>query len=357
MTQVNSFIHLDSAADGRCSDATISALTEHLHLEARVGGYVAEERAAPRIDVLRKRLGELVGCPGPDQIAFTESATTALRVLLRAWPLPGGATVAVAQGEWGPNLEDFEEAGLRTVDLPTHPDGVIDLEALERLLADDPPDVVHVVQASAHRGLIQPGVEVAAIGRAAGVPVWVDAAQAVGHVPCVVGASAVYGTSRKWLRGPRGAGFVIVDEVANQSLRRPIRSYDSKEAAIASRVGLAQAMDELWERGVDETHAELAAVGRRTRDAFANLPGWKVDLRPEEHPSAGAITALVPQEGQDVTEVRSRLIEEQGVLTTASLPWRAPLEPAVSALRLSPHRGVTDEELRGVARVLAGYRS
>lgn len=353
MSDSSPVVHLDSAADGRCSEATIAAVTEHLHLEARIGGYVAEQRATPRIDVLRERLAELVGAPDgvADNVAFTESATTALQVLLRAWSFPQGATVAVAAGEWGPNLEDFAAAGLRAVDLPTHPDGLIDLEGVERLLRDGPPDLIHVVQSAAHRGLIQPGAEVAALGRAAGVPVWVDAAQAVGHVPSAVGATAVYGTSRKWLRGPRGVGFVVVDP-ATPSLRQPLRTYESREGAIAARVGLAQAVDDLWEFGVDATHDELAEVGRRTRAALADVPGWVVDRRPEAHPTAGAITTLLPGAGQDVTEVRERLIAAHGVLVTASLPWRAPLEPPVHALRVSPHIEVTDEDLRGFIRGL-----
>ena len=354
MSESSPVVHLDSAADGRCSAATIAAVSEHLHLEARLGGYVAEQRAAPRIDVLRERLAQLVGASGADNVAFTESATTALQVLLRAWSFPQGATVAVAAGEWGPNLEDFAAAGLRAVDLPTHSDGLIDLEGVERLLAEDPPGLVHVVQAAAHRGLIQPGAEVAAMGRAAGVPVWVDAAQAVGHVPTAIGATAVYGTSRKWLRGPRGVGFVVVDPTA-ASLRQPVRAYESREAAVAARVGLAQAVDELWEFGVDATHDGLAEVGRRTRAALAVVPGWSLGRSPEAHPTAGAITTLVPESGQDVNEVRERLIDDRGVLVTASLPWRAPLEPPVNALRVSPHLEVTDDELRGLALGLAAH--
>lgn len=354
MPETSPVVHLDAAADGRCSAATIEAVTEHLHLEARLGGYVAEQRAAPRVEVLRERLAELVGASGTDGVAFTESATTALQVLLRVWSFPHGATVAVAVGEWGPNLDDFAAAGLRVVALPTHPDGLIDLEGLERLLEEDPPTVVHVVQSAAHRGLIQPGVEVAALGRAAGVAVWVDAAQAVGHVPSAVGATAVYGTSRKWLRGPRGVGFVVVDPTA-PSLKQPIRAYESREAAIAARVGLAQAVDELWEFGVTATHDGLAEVGRRTRAALANVPGWTLDRRPEAHPTAGAITTLVPESDQDVNEVRGRLIDDHGVLVTASLPWRAPLEPPVKALRVSPHLDVTEEQLRDLALGLAAH--
>jgi len=152
------------------------------------------------------------------------------------------------------------------------------------------------------------------------VPVWVDAAQAVGHVASRVGATAVYGTSRKWLRGPRGVGFVVVDESVQQSLRQPIGTYSSREAAVAARVGLARAVEDLWAAGVEETQVCMADVGTGTRAALSHAPGWEVDLRPEHHPDTGAITALLSRESQDVTEVCSRLISEHGVLVTASPP-------------------------------------
>ncbi|MDQ3384199.1 MAG: aminotransferase class V-fold PLP-dependent enzyme [Actinomycetota bacterium] len=202
------------------------------------------------------------------------------------------------------------------------------------------------MQTAAYQGRGQPGAAAAAAGRAAGVPVWIDAAQAVGHVASRVGATAVYGTSRKWLRGPRGVGFVVVDESVQQSLRQPIGTYSSREARCGSPVGLARAVEDLWAAGVEETQVRLADVGTGTRAALSHVPGWKVNLHPEHHPT-GAITTLGPRDGQDVTGVRSRLTSEHGVLVTASLPWRAPLEP------ISPPVDVADEDLDRLVNALA----
>ena len=73
-----------------------------------------------------------------------------------------------------------------------------------------PPAAVHLTQVTSHRALVQPAAAAAAICRAAGVPLWVDAAQALGHVDTAWGADAIYGTSRKWLTGPRGVGVLGV---------------------------------------------------------------------------------------------------------------------------------------------------
>ncbi|MEJ7834259.1 MAG: aminotransferase class V-fold PLP-dependent enzyme, partial [Nocardioides sp.] len=215
-------------------------------------------------------------------------------------------------------------------------------------------------QVSAHRGLVQPVVEIAARCRAAGVPLWVDAAQALGHVDCATGADAVYSTSRKWLAGPRGVGVLAVAErhwdVLNLRRRAkhpadlpPMRTLESEEAHVAGRVGLAQAVLELMDSGPAEVVARLDEVGRLTREAAAGLDGWAV----VGNSPARAITALRPTRGQDVLEARHHLLTDHRILTTAALPWRAPGELAPGALRLSPHVDCTDDDLARVVAALA----
>jgi pyridoxal 5-phosphate dependent beta-lyase len=133
----------------------------------------------------------------------TESTSAALAALLAAWPLRAGDTVAVAPSEWGPNLATFEHRGLRVTELAVHGDGTIDLEYLRCLLAGAPPAFVHLTQVASHRALVQPAAEAAALCRAAGVPLWIDAAQALAHADTACGADVLYGTGRKWLTGPR----------------------------------------------------------------------------------------------------------------------------------------------------------
>src|SRR4051794_26101787 len=242
-------LHLDTAAAGRSSLATLDAVATHARLEAEVGAYVAQERVADALERLRTDVGALLGVP-PAGVAFGESATAALTALLGAWPLPAGSRIGVVPGEWGPNAERFARHGYATQLLTTDATGRLDLEALERTLDVDPPAVVHLTQVASHRGLVQPVEEAALRCRAAGVPLWVDAAQAVGHVNTATGADAVYGTSRKWLAGPRGVGFLAVAEprwAALDVLRLrmlgddhpPVQYLESHEAHLAGRVGLA----------------------------------------------------------------------------------------------------------------------
>ncbi len=356
-------LHLDTAAVGRSSSATLAAVADHARLEAEVGGYTAEARAEQRLAELRRDLAALLGTDA-DGVAFVESATAALHVLLDAWPLPAGARVAVAGSEWGPNLEILEHHGLRPEILATDDDGVVDLGALERRLRDAPPDVVLVDQVAAHRGLVQPADAVVALGSSHGVPVWVDAAQALGHVPVAAG-DAVFAPSRKWLTGPRGVGVIAIAEKHRPALRvlRPakhpgwptVHHLESGESHVAGRVGLGVAVREFLDLGPARVAERLAEVGRMTRSAIASLDGWEV-VRPDA--PAGATTAIVPTAGQDVVRAGARLLEEHDILTSVCLPWRAPMEALAGApqqpmLRLSPHVDLTTEDLERLARALS----
>jgi pyridoxal 5-phosphate dependent beta-lyase len=349
---------------GRPSSATLAAVAAHARLEAEMGGYVAEDRAQPVLEELRGRLAGLMGTDA-EGLAFVESATTALEVLVAAWPLAPGATVGVAAAEWGPNLEILRHLGLEITTLAVDGDGVLDLEALDVRLREDPPDVVLVDQVAAHRGLLQPADAVVALGRAHGVSVWVDAAQALGHVPLAAG-DAVFAPSRKWLTGPRGVGMLAVAAPHRERLRvlrqtkqegwPTVRHLESGEAHVAGRVGLAVAVEEYLEAGPDAVTARLAEVGRLTREAITSVRGWEVS-----HPEApsGATTSLVPMAGQDVVGTQARLLEEHAVLTSACLPWRAPGEMTATGpastplLRLSPHVDLTEHDLDRLCRALS----
>ncbi len=95
--------------------------------------------------------------------------------------------------------------------LPTDADGRVVVEEAAISLAAEPPDLVHLTAVASHRGVVQPLAEMASVCRELGLPLIVDAAQALGQIDCAVGGvEAVYASSRKWLAGPRGVGVLAV---------------------------------------------------------------------------------------------------------------------------------------------------
>ncbi len=353
-------LHLDTAAAGRQSSATLDAVAAHARREATTGAYIAEEQAAPVLDRLRADVAALLGVPASG-VAFVESASAARAALLAAWRPARGSRIAVVTSEWGPNLEAFARASLQPDFLATDPAGLVDLPALERRLADDPPHLVHLTQVASHRGLVQPVREAAVLCRAAGVQLWVDAAQALGHVDAACGADAVYATGRKWLTGPRGVGVLAFAESRWDALEVPRTAMaapdlpppaylESHEAHVAGRIGLADAVAELTAAGPAAVFARLAQVGADTRAAVADVPGWALVGDPA---APSAITALRPIAGQDVAATRTRLLAEHRILTTAEAVARAPREMDEPLLRISPHVDCTPDDLGRLARALA----
>jgi pyridoxal 5-phosphate dependent beta-lyase len=288
-----------------------------------------------------------------------------VRTLFSRWQLSPGSTVAVLPGEYWHNLAVLTDAGLAPVRLPADGDGRVDLVAAERLLRDSPPALVHVTLVGSHRGVVQPGRELAELCRAAGVPLVLDVAQALGHVDCDLGADAVYGTSRKWLAGPRGVGFLAMRSAITARMTPVVgpelfddrgagvdhaRWYESHDAHIGGRVGLVLAVGEHLAAGPHRVRERLAALGRATRERLDGRGGWTA-VEPLDEPTA--ITTLRPPEGVDVRATVVRLRGEHGVLVTAIGPERARAELTGPLLRVSPHLDATLDDLDALATALA----
>ncbi|MGY1681504.1 ergothioneine biosynthesis PLP-dependent enzyme EgtE [Geodermatophilus sp. SYSU D01176] len=349
--------HLDSAACSRQSHRVLEAVAHHARHEAELGGYVAEATAEDLLQQGRSVIGGLVGMAAVD-VVFVESAQAALAALLAGWRLPAGSRVACLPGEYAPNAAQLRAAGLTVEQLPVDGLGRADLDRLARLLATDPPRVVHLTHVASHRGVVQPAAEVAALCHAAGVPLVLDAAQSLGHVDTDLGADVVYSTSRKWLAGPRGVGLLCVRPPVAAELTPllaapddlpPLRAFESGEAHVAGRVGLVLAVGEHLAAGPVRVRERLAELGRATREALDGVAGWRV-VEPLDEPTA--TTTLRPPDGVDVVTTRARLLGEQGIVTTAIGPQRAPGEMTGPVLRISPHLDATLDDLQALAAAL-----
>jgi pyridoxal 5-phosphate dependent beta-lyase len=353
-------LHLDSAACSRQSFAVLDATVRHARHEAEVGGYVAAEAARPVLDAGRAAVAALVGMPDAD-VVFTTGSQHALDLLLSSWP-PGSRTLACLPGEYGPNLALMAVHGFARQTLPTDAEGRVAMHQAAISLAAEPPDLVHLTALASHRGVVQPLHEMARLCRDLGLPLVVDAAQALGQVDCSVAADAVYASSRKWMAGPRGVGFLAVAPALMQRLRPRLpppewatslsnaQRLELGEANIAARVGFSVAVGEHIASGPAAVRAQLAEVGRISRTVLADVPGWRV-VEAVDEPSA--ITTLTPLDGADPAKARGWLIAERRIVTTAVVLARAPGELTTPVLRISPHVDTTADDLTAFAAALA----
>ena len=337
--------HLDIAACGRVSTAVLDLETAHLRREASGGGYVAEAEAEERLAAGREALASMVGLRGSD-VAFCESGGAAFSRLLSGWPLGRGARIGTVSGEYGANAAVLRQLagqrGWHLVDVP--------VDGLGRIV--DVPvglDLVTFPHVPSQRGIVQ---DVDAILRSS-VPVVLDVAQSLGQVAVPAGCAGYIGTSRKWLCGPRGVGFLLADPAHEPGLTSPptlaptihvgIRRFESTEAHVAGRLGLGAAVQE-WSPALP-----LVAIDRtrELRELLTGLTSWHV-VEPVTEPTA--ITTLAPVRGQDPVAVRRDLLA-QGFLTSA-VPVTRAAEQTGPILRISTAAWVTTDDLLALARTL-----
>lgn len=352
-------LHLDSAACSRQSFAVLNATARHALHEAEVGGYVAAEAATAVLDAGRAAVATLCGMPDAD-VVFTTGSLHALDLLLGSWPARGG-TLACLPGEYGPNLAVMDAHGFEVRFLPTLDDGRLALDDAAFDLEENPPDLVHLTPVGSHRGTVQPLAMMARLCRELGLPLVVDAAQALGQVDCAVGADVAYSSSRKWLAGPRGVGVLAVRSELMERLtpRLPLPEWAPAlsvaqrlqlgEANVAARVGFSVAVGEHLSYGPELIRARLTELGGIARTLLADVDGWVV-VEPVDEPSA--ITTLAAVDGSDPAAVRSWLLTERGIVTTCADVGRAPQELTAPVLRISPHVDTTTDDLEAFAEAL-----
>ncbi|CAO5180366.1 hercynylcysteine S-oxide lyase [Frankia sp. AiPs1] len=378
-------IHLDAAGAARSSQATLDAQAMFLRAETVLGAYAAEQQAAGILRTARGILADLLG-PGlrTEDVVFHHSASGAFATLLAAWPLRPGARIGVVRSEYGANRLVLESSAARMgcvlLDLPVDEYGLVDLDGLDRAgLVDHGPhrsdpgagggleslDLLVFPHVPSQRGVVQPAAELGRRCADAGVGLIVDVAQSAGQVDTAgIGADAYVGTSRKWLRGPRGAAFLALREGVAQrlgvgvpSLYSAARADDDPppaalrtqpsaqaqpspqaqfprlprplpgaarvsvgEASVVARIGLAQALGELVEAGSPRVFARIAALGAHGRRVLDGAGGFRV-REPVDTPS-GIIT-LQPPPGVDPFAVRDHLYREHRILTSAIPAARA----------------------------------
>jgi hercynylcysteine S-oxide lyase len=352
-------LHLDSAACSRQSVAAIDAAAQHARYEAEVGGYVAAEAAVPALDAGRAAFAALIGLADAD-VVFTTGSLNALDLLLGSWPADR-KRLACLPGEYGPNLALMDVHRFERQLLPTLDDGRLALDDAALVLGEDPPDLVHLTAVGSHSGVVQPLPMVAELCRELGLPLVVDAAQALGQVNCAVGADVTYSSSRKWIAGPRGVGVLAVRPQLMERLRPRLtapdwaghftvaRQLEFGESNVAARVGFSVAIGEYLAYGPESVRARLAKLGAINRGALVDVPDWTV-VEEVEEPSA--ITTLAPADGVDPAAVRAWLLGERRILTTLIGMARAPLELTGPVLRISPHVDTTAEDLETFAEAL-----
>ena len=367
---VDRLIHFNNAGASLMPDPVYGALVQHLALEREIGGY---EAAAAAEESIRNFYSGFAGLlrVRPDEIAFVENATRAWDMAFYALPLEKGDRIITHASEYASNYLAFlhlaKKRGVEIDVAPSDQHGQIDVAALEDLL-QPATRMINLVHVPTQGGLVNPAEAVGRFAREHGLTYFLDACQSVGQIDVDVsriGCHVLSGTGRKFLRGPRGTGFLYVSAEMIESLDPPFidmhaatwidsssyelaasaRRFENWESYVAGRVGLAAAVEYAREIGLPAIEARVVGLADRLRRALEDVDG--ITVRDLGARKCGIVSFETARESP--TDLARRLAEG-GVNISVIGPESARLDLAdrniAELARASVHYFNTDEEIQ-----------
>ncbi len=291
-------IHFNNAGASLMPDAVHDAVTRHLELERDIGGYEAAASATGVLDGFYASFADLL-CVQPSEIAFVENATRAWDMAFYALPLAAGDRVITHAAEYASNYLAFlhlsKRLGIQIDVAPSDEYGQIDVSALPALVKPTT-KVINLVHVPTQGGLVNPAEAVGQFARDYGLLFFLDACQSVGQLDvnvAKIGCHVLSGTGRKFLRGPRGTGFLYVSNEIVEQLDPPFidmraatwrqvnsyeiapgaRRFENWESYVAGRVGLATAVDYAQKIGLPAIEGRVTALASYLRNQLSEVDG------------------------------------------------------------------------------------
>ncbi len=369
--------YLHNAGAGLMPAPVVASMQRHIELEAEIGGYAAAEQEAVRLDAVYDSVAKLINA-APVEIALTENATVAWQMAFYALSFRPGDRILTAQAEYAANYVAFlqvaKRAGAVIEVVPSDTSGQLDVAALERMI-DERVKLIAITWIPTNGGLVNPAAAVGRVARAHGITYLLDACQAVGQMPvdvAALGCDLLAATGRKFLRGPRGTGFLYVrkallawleppmlDHFAapwvardRYELRADARRFETWENNYAARLGLGEAIDYALGIGLEAIEARCRLLAGRLRVGLGAIPG--ITLR-DLGPAPSAIVSFTV-EGEAAADVVARA-GRAGITIGASNPSSTRLDAEARSLppliRASPHYYNTAAEIDRLVNLLA----
>jgi selenocysteine lyase/cysteine desulfurase len=361
-------IHLDNAGSSPPPSLVLARMRAHLEAEGELGGYAAARSVRKELDHFYDLTARLIGARA-NEVAFMDCATRAWREAVLALRWRKGDRILTCRSEYASNTLVLEQlrrrAGVHVDVIPDDADGQIDLAALATMLCNRV-RLVSVCHAPTSNGLVNPAAEIGRLLRGRGPLFLLDACQTIGQLPIDVdeiGCDMLAATGRKFLRGPRGSGFLYVREAALSDLeptaldirsavlgrdgeyemRNDARRFEVWESATATRLGLNAAIEYALDLGLANIAARASALAKRLRANLGGRAGIRVIDRGVHHSAIVSLTidGVAAEQAQEA-------LEREGVQATAILHDDAPRDPSLTrsgVLRLSPHYFNSESEI------------
>jgi selenocysteine lyase/cysteine desulfurase len=363
--------HFNNAGASLMPQSVIDAMVEHINLEATMGGYEVADLKAKEVLGFYDSAAQLLNCNATN-IAFTSSATNSFSRALSCIPFREGDFILLANEDYISNQiaflslqKRFKIKILRSASLPS---GGVDVADLKRLMDAHHPKLVSLTHVPSNTGLIQPVETVGELCAERDIYYLVDGCQSTGQIPVDVKkikCDFLSATMRKFLRGPRGAGFLYVsDKIINQKLeplfidmrgadwiaaneyspRMDARRFEDWELPYSLVLGSKAATDLALAVGINEIQVRNKYLCNLVRKAISSIDHLRL-LDIGENQSSIITVEMPNRKPQEVLQE----LRQQGINTSVGYRSFALIDFDAKhvdwALRISPHYYNTEREV------------
>ena len=333
-------LHFNNAGAALMPTPVLEATIGHLQLEAQIGAYGAAEQSYEAIEHVYDAVAALIGCQR-DEVAIIENATRAWDMAFYSIPLGPGDKILTGMAEYASNyiafLQVSRKTGAEVEVIPNDEDGQLSIEALRNAI-DQRVKLIAITHVPTNGGLVNPAAAVGQVARENGILYLLDACQSIGQMPIdvdAIGCDMLAATSRKFLRGPRGSGFLYVRRDLIEKVEPPFldlhaaqwvarneykirpdaRRFETWETSYASKIGLGVAIDYALEWGLDAIWARISVLANHLRTQLNALE--HVTVRDLGAQKCAIVTFTV--DGKEPEAIRHALREHHINVSTSSI--------------------------------------
>lgn len=325
-------LHFNNAGSALPPQPVLDATIAHLQLEAHIGGYEAAAQANEAIEHTYDAIARLLNC-AREEVALVESATHAWDLAFYSIPFKAGERILTSKAEYASNyiayLQIARKTGVVVEAIPNDEHGQISIQALRQMI-DERVKLIAITHVPTSGGLVNPATEVGKVAREHNILYLLDACQSVGQMPInveTIGCDLLSATGRKYLRGPRGTGFLYVRSSVLDQLEPPVldlhsaewvapdrytmrpgtRRFESWESNLAARIGLGVAIDYALAWDIDKIWRRVRDLSYSLRTRLSPIPG--VIVHDRGITQCGIVTFTI--EGKDPAEIKNILASQQ----------------------------------------------